>query len=27
VLLDAAASRGSKDAAERLRHLQAFGCQ
>jgi hypothetical protein len=27
VLLDAAASRGSKDAAERLRHLQAFGCR
>ena len=27
VLLDAAATRGSKDAAERLRHLQAFGCQ
>ena len=27
VLLDAAASRGSKDAAVRLRHLQAFGCQ
>jgi hypothetical protein len=27
VLLDAAASRGSKEAAERLRHLQAFGCQ
>jgi hypothetical protein len=27
VLLDAAASRGSKDAAERLRHLPAYGCQ
>ena len=27
VLLDAAATRGSKDAGERLRHLQAFGCQ
>ena len=27
LLLDAAASRGSRDAAERLRHLQAFGCQ
>ncbi|HET6179180.1 MAG TPA: hypothetical protein VFE61_19785 [Candidatus Sulfotelmatobacter sp.] len=27
VLLDAAASKGTKGAAERLRHLQAFGCQ
>jgi len=27
VLLDAAASRGSKDAGNWLRHLQAFGCQ
>jgi hypothetical protein len=27
VLLDAAASRGSKDAGERLRHLQSFGCE
>ncbi len=27
VLLDAAASRGMKDAAERLRNLQAFGCE
>jgi len=27
VLLDSAARGGSKDAAERLRHLQAFGCQ
>lgn len=27
VLLDAAARKGSKAAAERLRHLQAFGCQ
>ena len=27
VLLDAAARRGTKDAGERLRHLQAFGCQ
>lgn len=27
VLLDAAARRGMKDAGERLRHLQAFGCE
>jgi hypothetical protein len=27
ILLDAAASKGSKDAGERLRHLPAFGCQ
>lgn len=27
VLLDAAASKGSKEAGERLRHMQAFGCQ
>jgi hypothetical protein len=27
VLLDAAALRGVKDAGQRLRHLQAFGCQ
>lgn len=27
VLLDAAALQGMKDAGERLRHLQAFGCQ
>lgn len=27
VLLDAAASKGRKDAAERLGHLEAFGCQ
>jgi len=27
VLLDAAARKGSKDAAERLRNLQAFGCE
>jgi hypothetical protein len=27
VLLDTAALRGVKDAGERLRHLQAFGCQ
>jgi hypothetical protein len=27
VLLDAAAKKGSKTAAERLRNLQAFGCQ
>jgi len=27
VLLDAAASNGNKGAAERLRHLQAFGCE
>lgn len=27
VLLDAAAIRGVKDAGQRLRHLQAFGCQ
>jgi TPR repeat protein len=27
VLLDAAASRGVKDAAVRLRNMQAFGCQ
>jgi hypothetical protein len=27
VLLDAAARKGRKDAGERLRHLQAFGCQ
>ena len=27
VLLDAAASRGIKDAATRLRNMQAFGCQ
>lgn len=27
VLLDAAASNGNKSAAERLRHLQAFGCE
>ena len=27
VLLDAAASRGISGAAERLRHLQAFGCE
>jgi hypothetical protein len=26
ILLDSAALRGIKDAAERLRHLQAFGC-
>jgi TPR repeat protein len=27
LLLDAAARKGSTGAAERLRHLQAFGCQ
>ena len=27
VLLDSAALKGAKEAAERLRHLQAFGCQ
>jgi TPR repeat protein len=27
VLLDAAADKGSKDAASLLRNLQAFGCQ
>ena len=27
ILLDAAALRGIKDAGQRLRHLQAFGCQ
>jgi TPR repeat protein len=27
VLLDAAARRGVKDAADRLTHLQDFGCQ
>jgi len=27
VLLDAAAGRGMKGAGDRLRHLQAFGCQ
>ena len=27
ILLDAAARKGEKEAAERLRHLQAFGCQ
>ncbi|HUO26875.1 MAG TPA: hypothetical protein VMU61_14505 [Candidatus Aquilonibacter sp.] len=27
ILLDAAASKGNADAAERLSHLQAFGCQ
>jgi hypothetical protein len=27
ILLDAAASKGMKDAAQRLRNLQAFGCQ
>ena len=27
ILLDAAALKGLKDAGERLRHLQAFGCQ
>jgi TPR repeat protein len=27
VLLDAAAVRGMKGAGDRLRHLQAFGCQ
>ena len=27
VLLDAAARQGRKDAGERLRHMQAFGCQ
>ncbi|MGC1450115.1 MAG: hypothetical protein WA830_08775, partial [Candidatus Sulfotelmatobacter sp.] len=27
VLLDSAALKGVKDAAERLRHLQAFGCE
>jgi hypothetical protein len=27
VLLDSAALRGVKDAGQRLRHLQAFGCQ
>jgi len=27
VLLDAAAGRGLKGAGDRLRHLQAFGCQ
>lgn len=27
VLLDAAASNGSKNAADHLRHLQAFGCE
>ena len=27
VLLDAAAKKGSKAAADRLRNLQAFGCQ
>jgi hypothetical protein len=27
VLLDAAARKGMKDAGERLRHLQAFGCE
>ena len=27
ILLDAAALRGVKDAGQRLRHLQAFGCQ
>jgi TPR repeat protein len=27
VLLDAAARKGSRAAAERLRHLQAFGCE
>jgi TPR repeat protein len=27
VLLDAAAIRGMKGAGDRLRHLQAFGCQ
>jgi TPR repeat protein len=27
VLLDAAAKKGSKAAGERLRNLQAFGCQ
>ena len=27
VLLDAAARKGVKEAGERLRHLQAFGCQ
>jgi TPR repeat protein len=27
VLLDTAALKGVKDAGERLRHLQAFGCQ
>jgi TPR repeat protein len=26
VLLDSAARAGVKDAGERLRHLQAFGC-
>ena len=26
ILLDSAALRGTKDAGERLRHLQAFGC-
>jgi len=27
VLLDAAAKKGSKAAADRLRNLQAFGCE
>ena len=27
ILLDAAARKGMKDAGERLRHLQAFGCE
>ena len=27
VLLDAAARKGMKDAGQRLRHLQAFGCE
>jgi TPR repeat protein len=27
ILLDAAARKGTKQAAERLRHLQDFGCQ
>ena len=27
ILLDAAARKGNKDATERLRHMQAFGCQ
>ena len=27
VLLDAAAKRGIKEAADRLRHIQSYGCQ
>jgi TPR repeat protein len=27
ILLDAAAARGAKDAAFRLRNIQSFGCQ